>query len=361
MNILIDIAHPAHVHLVRNTYVELTKRGHSVYVTVKNIPSAITLLEKYEIPFTYLGGKRDSLIGKAVLQFSYNLKVWWLVITKKINIGFGTSVTIPHISKLSKMHAVILDDDDDDVEPLFVKYAHRYADVVLSPNCTKRLTKKGIPYKGYHELAYLHPNRFTPDASVLKEIGMKEGDIYFVLRFNAFKAHHDIDVKGLSIENKRKLINYLEKKGKVFITTERNIDAEFIKYQLLLSPEKIHSLIYYSTMLIGDSQTMTSEAAVLGIPAVKCNTFAGKLSVPNELENKYQLCYSYLPEQSEDFFTKINELLNEANVKLIFSQNRERMLSDKIDVTAFYVWFIENYPESKRMMKENPEFQNRFL
>jgi len=105
-----------------------------------------------------------------------------------------------------------------------------------------------------------------------------------LLRFNAFKAHHDIGAKGLSIENKRKLIAYLETKGKVYITSERNIDEEFKKYQLLLSPEKVHSLIYYATMLIGDSQTMTSEAAILGTPALKCNTFAGKLSVPNELE-----------------------------------------------------------------------------
>ena len=44
MNILIDIAHPAHVHFIRNTYFELVKRGHKVYVTVKEIPSAIDLL-----------------------------------------------------------------------------------------------------------------------------------------------------------------------------------------------------------------------------------------------------------------------------------------------------------------------------
>jgi len=38
---------------------------------------------------------------------------------------------------------------------------------------------------------------------------------------------------------------------------------------------------------------MTSEAAMLGTPSLKLNSFAGKLSVPNELEQKYQLCYSF--------------------------------------------------------------------
>ena len=36
------------------------------------------------------------------------------------------------------------------------------------------------------------------------------------------------------------------------------------------------------------------------------------------------------------------------------------MLKEKIDVTAFMVWFIENYPESAKIMKENPDYQLRF-
>jgi hypothetical protein len=36
------------------------------------------------------------------------------------------------------------------------------------------------------------------------------------------------------------------------------------------------------------------------------------------------------------------------------------MLTDKIDVTAFMVWFIENYPESARIVERNPAYQFRF-
>ncbi|MDP4240595.1 MAG: DUF354 domain-containing protein [Bacteroidota bacterium] len=360
MNILMDIAHPAHVHLIRNTYFELTKKGHKVYVTVKEIPSAIFLLEKFNIPYIYLGDKKDSITGKALFQLIYNLKVWWLVVSKNIELGFGTSITIAHISRISKMHAIILDDDDDAVEPLFVKYGHPYADIVLSPACAIRSTKKMIPYAGYHELAYLHPNRFAPDPSVLKEIGVKEGETYFILRFNAFKAHHDVGVVGLSIENKRKLIAYLEKKGKVFITTERNIDEEFNKYRLLVSPEKVHSLIYYATMLIGDSQTMTSEAAVLGTPAIRCNSFVGRISYLEEEEHKYALTYGFLPTNSDAMFAKVEELLAMPDLKPVWQKRRLIMLKDKIDVTSFFVWFIENYAESAKVMKQNPDYQYRF-
>jgi len=283
-----------------------------------------------------------------------------LVISNKIEIGFSSSLTITHISRITGMKSIFLDDDDDVVEPLIVKYAHPYANVVLSPECTTRACPNKILYRGYHELAYLHPNRFTPDSSVLKEIGLKEGDAYFVLRFNAFKAHHDVGVQGLSIENKRILINYLEQKGKVFITTERNIDDEFKKYQLLLSPEKVHSLIYYASMLIGDSQTMTSEAAVLGTPAIRSNSFVGQISYLEEEEHKYRLTYGFLPDKFDVMLLKIEELLSSSNLKETWQKRRMKMLKDKIDVTAFYVWFIENYPDSKQIMKENPNFQDCF-
>ena len=146
----------------------------------------------------------------------------------------------------------------------------------------------------------------------------------------------------------------------MFITTEREIDEEFRKYQLKMEPEKIHSLLYYATIFVGDSQTMTSESALLGTPAVKCNTFAGKLSVPNDIEDRYQLCFSFLPDHTELMFSKLTEILNTVDLKEVFQQRRQQMLADKIDVTAFFTWFIENYPESAKIMRSNPDFQYRF-
>ena len=360
MNILMDIAHPAHVHLLRNTYFKLVEKGHNVFVTVKDIPAAIILLDRYQIPYIYLGGKRDSLLGKAILQFKYNFTIWKLVVAEKIDIGFCSSMTIAHISRISRMKSVLLDDDDDEVEPLYVKYAHPYANTILSPDCLKRKSSKTIYYSGYHELAYLHPRRFSPNSDVLSDIGLKESDTYYLLRFNAFKAHHDTGVKGLSLDDKRKLIQTLEKTGKVFITTESEIDEEFRKYQLKVSPEKVHSLIYYASMLIGDSQTMTSEAAVLGTPAIRCNTFVGRISYLEEEEHKYGLTYGFRPENSNAMFAKIEELIAIPDLKNEWQRRRQKMLADKIDVTAFQTWFIENYPESARIMKENPDYQYRF-
>ena len=360
MNILIDINHPAHVHLLRNVYFMLSEKGHDVQVVVKEIPSAMRLLDLYGIPYINIGKKDDALMKKGVDQLVYDRRLLKLVRKKHIDLGVGSSINIAHVSKLCRMKSIILDDDDDEVEPLFVKFGHPFADAILSPIDTPRKSKKTIYVNAYHELSYLHPNRFKPDASVLKDAGVEMGEPYFVLRFNAFKAHHDVGVVGLTIENKRRLVNYLKAKGKVFITTERDIDDEFKPFQLKVSPEKAHSLVYYATMLVGDSQTMTSEAAVLGTPAIRCNTFVGRIHYLEEEEHKYGLTYGFRPEQSEEMFKKIEELLSMPNLKEEWQIRRQKMLLEKIDYAQFLTWFVENYPESGKTMKENPEFQYRF-
>ena len=180
------------------------------------------------------------------------------------------------------------------------------------------------------------------------------------MRFVALKGHHDVGQSGLSLDQKRRLIELLKPYGRVIITSERAIESEFEQYRLPVPPEDIHSLMYYSSMFLGDSQTMTSEAAILGVPALKCNTFAGRLSVPNELEQKYGLCYAYLPSEFDKLYEHTKRLLETPNTKQQWQQKRDCFLADKIDVSAFFVWFIENYPESKRILSENPDHQLRF-
>lgn len=348
MNILIDIGHPAHVHLLKNFIHEMKAKGNKIIVTVRNIPAAIRLLEIYGIEYIQFGSKSFSLIGKTFKQLKYDKLIFDLVKKHDIQIGMGTSLTVAQVSRISKMKSFILDDDDSAVQPLFTKFVHPCTDYLVSPDVLnfERKKKNHITYAGYHELAYLHPNRFKPDKNVLEESGVSEGEDYFVLRFNAFKAHHDFGIKGISNENKHKLINLLKERGKVFITTEKDIDPEFKQYQLKITPEKIHSLLFYAKMFIGDSQTMTSEAAVLGTPSFRCNSFAGRISYLNEQEYKYGLTYGFKPNEFEFMLKTINQYLDIVNLKELWKKKREKMLKDKIDVTDFFVKLISGFPES---------------
>lgn len=362
MNYLIDIGHPAHVHLFKNVANELLMHGHRVFFSVRDIPVAKRLMEKCGMtPYFDLGGKKDSLLGKVRTVISQDMQLLHFVRKNKIDFGLSSGVVLPHVSFLSRMMAFTFDDDDDAVEPLVVKYGHPFSSVVFTPDSIRRKTKGAIYYAGTHELSYLHPNQFSPDSSVLKKAGLEYGDRFFIMRFVAFKGHHDINQKGLSIEQKIHIIHMMEPYGRVIITSERSIEPELEKYRLPVSPEEIHSLLAYASLFVGDSQTMTSEAATLGIPALKCNTFAGRLSVPNELEEKYGLCFSYNPSEFDKLCIRLQQLLDSGESTILeWSKKKEKLLADKIDVTAYFTWFIENYPNSARIMKENPDFQYRF-
>lgn len=346
MNLLFDIGHPGHVHLLHPLVEELKQRGHNVYYSVRDIPVAKRLMEHYGMtPWLDLGRKRDSLFGKAQTVLRQDAQLLRFVRRNHIDIGLSSGIVLSHVSQFTRMKSFVFDDDDDAAEPLVVKYGHPMSAVVFTPQCIHRRTKHSVYYAGTHELAYLHPNRFTPDPSVLAKAGLHEGERFFIMRFVALKGHHDVRQQGLSLQQKQSLVKLLEPHGRVIITSERELEPEFEPYRLPVPPEEIHSLMAYSSMFLGDSQTMTSEAAILGVPALKCNTFAGKLSVPNLLERDYGLCCSYQPEQFEQMLAQVKQLLNQDPdaVRREWQQKRQRFLDDHIDVTAFFVDYIENH------------------
>ncbi len=361
MNILFEINHPGHIHLFRNLAGELDKKGMKSYFLIKSEPVIEHLAQHYRLRFTKIGSKGKGLFLKYFYQFFFLLKTILIVKKIKPTVGLGVSMNLPMVSRFTKMKSIGFDDDDMEVTPVFARYANK-ASIILTPSSLAKENRgeNHISYNGFHELAYLHPNRFNPDPEVFEILGINENTEYFIVRFNSFKAHHDIGQKGMTYEQKKELVSKLENHGKVFISTEAGIDPAFDSYLLPDRPEMMHSILAYAKMYIGESQTMTSEAAVLGTPAIKCNTFAGRLSVPNELEQKYGLCYSFLPGEFDKMLQKIDELLAIPDLKQEWQIRREKMLTGKIDVTAFLVWFVVNYPDSVNIMKADPEYQNHF-
>ncbi len=342
MRILIDIGHPAHVHLFKNIYFKL-KEKHTIFFSVRDIKIAKDLLNHYEIPFIDLGKKKNSKIGKAYTVLKQDFLLYNFVRKNKIDVGLSSGIVLAHISKITKMKSIVMDDDDDASEPLVVKFGHPFSDAVLTPNPIKRKTNKAVYYDGSHELAYLHPNQFKADQKVLNNIGLTENDTFFILRFVAFNGHHDGGHYGISFEQKKQIIQYLSNFGRVLITSEKQIEPEFETYRVPVPPQDIHTLMYYSKLFVGDSQTMISEAAILGVPALKCNTFAGLLSIPNELEQKYGLCYSYHPDQYEDFFKHIQSVVENENTKIEWKEKLTKFHKDKIDVTQFMIDFVTKF------------------
>ena len=99
---------------------------------------------------------------------------------------------------------------------------------------------------------------------------------------------------------------------------------------------------------------------MLGTHAIYCD-FAGR-GYTDEEEAKYGLVYNFKLDEGSirSSLEKAVELLGDNNLKNLGRKKREKLLADKIDVTAFMVWFVENYPKSFREIKESPEIRYRF-
>jgi len=356
MRILIDIGHPAHVHYFRNFIKIMEKKGHEFLIISRNKEIEHYLLNKYNIPFIDKGKGQNSLIGKSF----YYLKAVYIIFIKAIRfrpnmlLSFGSPYA-SFVSKLiNKPHIMFNDTEHAKLSHLL---SDPFAKTILTPLCyNKDLGKKQIRFNGYMELCYLHPNYFTPDPSILDLLKVKKDEKYVILRFVSWNASHDIWHSGLSLEIKHKAVKELSKYAKVFISSEGNLPKDLKQYQIKFPPEKIHDALAFATLFIGEGATMSSECAMLGTPAIYINSLtAGTL----EEQEKSKLLFGF--RNPKGVLEKAIELLSTSNIKKQYRKYRQKMLRDKIDVTAFMIWFIEKYPESVNIMKENSsEIEKRF-
>lgn len=368
MKILFYLGHPAHYHLFKNVISTLKSKNHDVDVFIKKKDILEYLLKSSNLDFLNIlpEGRKDNKLGIALGLFKRDLAMLRLCIKRRPDILIGTSTEITHVGKLLNIPSIVVNEDDFDAVPLFSKIGYPLADNILAPvSCPtgsdgSNWERKTIHYEGFHELAYLHPARFKPDKEVLKD-KIDFSKSYIILRFAKLTAHHDKGKTGITTEIAQKIINMIKSQHNIYITSERELESEFELYRITIDPINMHHALYYAEMYIGDSQTMAAEAAVLGTPALRFNDFVERLGYLEELEHKYELTYGIKTSEPEKLYQKIEELLKTPNLKEEWQNRRNKMLSEKIDVTAFMVWLIENYPESVTIMKENPNYQNKFL
>jgi predicted glycosyltransferase len=343
LRVLIDIGHPAHVHFFKNTIWNLEKKGHQTMVVSRDKDVVIELLDAYGIPHTVLSKVKPGKSHLLEELFIREFKTFKIAQQFNPDILMGIlSPVVAQIAWIQRRKSIIFNDTEHAV--LAQKLTYPFCDIICTPSCyLKNEGRKQIRYMGYHELAYLHPSYFTPNPQVLKDLGVEEGEPFTILRFISWGAHHDVGHHG--IKNKVALVQEVEKFGKVFITSEGPLDPEFERYRIRVPPEKIHHLLYYATLYVGEGATMAVESAILGTPSIYISTLAGTMGNFSELEKKYGLLFNY--SDSESALRKTIEILKDSELKKTWRLKRAALLRDKINVTDFMVKLIENLPEKK--------------
>jgi len=348
---LFSLGHPAHFHMFKHTIRSLSDEGNRVVVVVRPKDVLEQLCINEGLQYVKVGERsaKGGKLGKAIEVLRRFLAIAKIVRKEKPCMLIGSDGVMAHLGFLFRIPSFEFFDDDYSIIKLYAwTFFPFYTDLVC-PNVTDpgRWKKKKTGYEGYQKLAYLHPNRFIPDKEVVKRY-FPDDKPYFLLRFAKLNAHHDGGVGGIGIEMARHLIEMLLPFGNVYITSERPLETEFEKYRLHINPSDMHHILAFAHLYIGDSQSMAVEAAVLGTPSLRINDFAGKISVLEELEHKYELTFAFFPSEMQRIYDKLDELLALEDLREVFQQRRQVMLSEKIDVAAFFTWFIKNYPESRK-------------
>lgn len=360
MNIGLFLGHPAHFHMLKNTARQLMDDGHRIFFVIKQKDILETLLKDAGYQYTLIReGRSNSVWGliKSVAGMEWNMCKF--LRANKIDVLVGS--TLSFASRIiMRVPTIVMGEDDAMVVPKYAKMVYPWASGILSPMSCNNGTweNKSVHYPGFQKLAYLHPNRFAPDSRIVRSYGIDPDSPYFILRFAQLNAHHDKGVAGISTDVAQHLIDILSPFGQIYITSERTLEPQFEQYRLHINPLDIHHVMAYATLYIGDSQSMAVEAAMLGTPSLRFNDFVGakKIGVMEELEHVYSLTYGISSHCPEQLYARLQEWLAMGDkLRDEFQHRRQRMLADKIDVTAFFTWFIENYPASADEAKR-PDF-----
>lgn len=342
MNVLISISHPAWAHQFHHVIDLLKERGHKVKVLVIKKDRNWEILDEYGIEYT--------VIGESTGKNRYEKAVILLVSTfrhYKEALKFNTDILIGRPSPMMAITSFLLAkknivycDTERSVESLFFSKLFSYK--ILTPMFyRKNLGKKQLRVKTFKELFYLHPDYFKPNPKDLKLVGLREGDKFTFVRFVAWNASHDLGHRGMKNSDKLKIIKHLEKYGKVLLSAEGELPKQFDKYIIKVPHTKLHSIMSYAQLFVGDGLTMAAECSVMGIHSIFTSELTSGMS--DELENQYGLMYSVtdMRDIAKKSIKKIDELLSDKDLQKKGKEKLEKLLKEKEEINKWLVDYLE--------------------
>jgi predicted glycosyltransferase len=338
MRVLFHLGHPAHFHLFKHVISRLKEENHDVHILIKDKEVLSRLLDSagFEYQNILKEGKTSGKIGMIKDLVNRGWRMIQFCRRVRPDVLVGTSVDIPYTGRILGIPSINVNEDDAAVVPLYAWMSYPLSTKIISPDsCNNgRWQKKTTTYSGYHELAYLHPDHFIPNREVVNKY-INQDKEYVVIRFSSLNAHHDKGVRGINNELAIKLVKSLEKHKQIVITSERELHLDLERFRIAVEPADMHDVLAFASFIVGDSQTMSAEAAVLGTPYVRFNDFVGKIGYLRELEDKYKLGFGIKPDNPEKLIEITLTLASDSHINDVYQMRRKVMLQEKINVAEF--------------------------
>lgn len=312
-SVWLDTLTPKQARLCSSIYKELKKEGLEFIVTAREYAETLQILELEGVPYKPVGeyggaNKIEKLIAYAtraqkLVSEIYNREICALISLSSpsaVRVAFGLG--IPSITLNDTPHAYHV---GRLTLPLSTK--------VISPLAVPRreLIRLGaeeskiFQYDGVDEVAWVRSHELK--TQVLRDIGLKEGELFVVVRPPEEKAAY---LSGLSGENFVELMKFIVSKGAKVVLFPRYPNqrklAEGTKGVIIpKSALNTLSLYSYSALIITGGGTMAREGSMLGVPSISVFPLDYPLYVNDYLMRKgfpiyrFRSCKEALPLISE--------------------------------------------------------------
>ena len=345
---------PAHVHLYKHAARNLSNEGHEVQILARDYGCTLDLLEYEDLPYKVYGSCSTSKTSLFRRLPGHYYRIARLARRFDPDIAFGIGAYAAHGSVFAGCRCVLVIDS----EPTTIDHhiSKPFADIILTPTTfRKRLGANHYEFNGFKESAYLHPDVYTPNPAVRDELGVGSDEPFVIVRFNAFGSHHDVGHSGFPPNRRLELIEQLAAEATVFVSDEAGtfefdgIDARPFE----LHPARLHDALAEARLLVADTQTMVTEAAMLGTPAVRSNSFVGE----NDMGNFLSLEEFGLIFNADTFESAIDiavDLAGDETVEEEWQRKRALFIQDMVNLTSVITQIAVETAHIERVKNVSP-------
>lgn len=336
MNILVEIAHPAHVHFFRFAIGQLERQGHTVHVVTRNKEITNALLDCYHQPYTCLSVPAKSKPGLLFELLARWIKVIAFIKKNKIDVAVsisGISTSLP--AWLCRIPNATFTDTED--AHLSNKIAFPFTDVIWTPDFfLQDLGEKHRRYKGLHELAYLSRYDDVAGSEVRHKLNLPEK--YCIVRLVAHDAVHDWSIQGVRDEQLNLLIRELGKLGQVYITSQNPLPDKLKPFALKIPIDQVHAVLAGASVFVGESPTMAVEAGILGTPSFLISQRVQGLGNMVRLEKEWHILRNF--SSWDDYFAFMKETPFDDAVRTTWQTNAKKFTHAMDDVNEIIIGTI---------------------
>ena len=337
MKIICDIGHPAHVNFFKSSLKVLSENGNVVTIisTDRGMLREIIDRELGDYEIHVMGKHRGSILS---IVFEANiakfLKLLLFLLRSKFDIGISVgSFALGLASKI--LGRPNLQFDDDPERKLNVFLEKLTSSELFFPPIIEAHSKVST-FNALKEWAYLSPGYFSPEADKLREYDVCPYQYFFVREISPRSLNYSRQYPGIISS----FACELPSSYKVMLSLEdKNIAAKYPSDWILLEEplHDIHSLMYYSRVVISSGDSIAREGALLGVPSIYCGQ--------RKMEANQMLCKKGMlfVKEPREVPVCINEIIARKFRVDAQDEFRHELMDEWEDVTAFIVKAIETY------------------